>query len=585
MKRIQSLLITGAVPENRNLIRLFSDASPLAELFSWAVSLEEGMHMLKRQSFDLLFLDISSKGGLPENAFYLIHRQFPKMPVIVITDKEDEATILPLLRSDAQDYLIRGRITPELIGHTAAFAIERYRMRISLKQKTEQIQFLKESLEAIIRQSADAILMIDESGHICFANPAAAEIFGRSQHDLIGQDFGFPVSANQTMELDLVCPGGKKRVIELKTVWIDWKNSHAYLASIRDITAQKERQRHMQMLSFHDQLTGLYNRAYFDENSKNWNTEDSLPLGLIVGDVDNLKLSNDTLGHQYGDRMLVSIVSVMQKVCRPQDIMIRYGGDEFIILVPRCTELQIRQMIRDIQSACANLMTENVPSSISMGYAVKYHINQPLLHLLHQADRNMYGNKLACGRGRPNFYLLSLEDSLQKKDTVTSEHAVRVRETCFRFSVFLGLDMRTAKRCALVAALHDIGKIAIPSSILNKEGPLDDEEWEIMKHHPAIGCRMIKDLPGMNDVAEAILSHHERWDGKGYPRGIADSQIPLTARILSLVDAFDAMTHDRPYRKAMKNEKALNEILRCRGTQFDPRLSDEFIRFIKKKHH
>ena len=265
--------------------------------------------------------------------------------------------------------------------------------------------------------------------------------------------------------------------------------------------------------------------------------------------------------------------------------MIRYGGDEFIILVPRCTELQIRQMIRDIQSACANLMTENVPSSISMGYAVKYHINQPLLHLLHQADRNMYGNKLACGRGRPNFYLLSLEDSLQKKDTVTSEHAVRVRETCFRFSVFLGLDMRTAKRCALVAALHDIGKIAIPSSILNKEGPLDDEEWEIMKHHPAIGCRMIKDLPGMNDVAEAILSHHERWDGKGYPRGIADSQIPLTARILSLVDAFDAMTHDRPYRKAMKNEKALNEILRCRGTQFDPRLSDEFIRFIKKKHH
>lgn len=106
-----------------------------------------------------------------------------------------------------------------------------------------------------------------------------------------------------------------------------------------------------------------------------------------------------------------------------------------------------------------------------------------------------------------------------------------------------------------------------------------------MKHHPAIGCRMIKDLPGMNDVAEAILSHHERWDGKGYPRGIADSQIPLTARILSLVDAFDAMTHDRPYRKAMKNEKALNEILRCRGTQFDPRLSDEFIRFIKKKHH
>ena len=166
--------------------------------------------MLKRQSFDLLFLDISSKGGLPENAFYLIHRQFPKMPVIVITDKEDEATILPLLRSDAQDYLIRGRITPELIGHTAAFAIERYRMRISLKQKTEQIQFLKESLEAIIRQSADAILMIDESGHICFANPAAAEIFGRSQCDLIGQEFGFPVSANQTMELNLVCPEGKK---------------------------------------------------------------------------------------------------------------------------------------------------------------------------------------------------------------------------------------------------------------------------------------------------------------------------------------------------------------------------------------
>jgi HD-GYP domain-containing protein (c-di-GMP phosphodiesterase class II) len=171
----------------------------------------------------------------------------------------------------------------------------------------------------------------------------------------------------------------------------------------------------------------------------------------------------------------------------------------------------------------------------------------------------------------------SLQQSLQEKSWETEKHTMRLRAIVTRLAKALDLSRAVIDDLALLAALHDIGKIAIPDDILNKPGPLTEEEWTIMKRHPEIGYRIARTSPELVSIAEYILSHHERWDGKGYPRGLVGENIPLPARLLSVADAFDAMTSDRPYRKAMSAQQALAELERNAGTQFDPDVVAAFV--------
>lgn len=582
MKNIELLLIEDNPDDVEILKELFADAGYSTSGFVHADELSAGIELLNDRSFEIILLDMSLPDSCGADTFFSIHEKATETPIIIITGNRNEEMIGELLQNGAQDYWIKGAIDPDALSRSIYYSIERQRLLVKLKRKTDEVQALQQSLEHIVTNNADAIMVIDSHGVIRFANPAAAEIFNRDQKEMLGSDFGFSVSTERALEIDVVRRDGRAAVAELRAVEITWEGEPAHLASIRDITEQKNLQNEMQRLSFYDSLTGLYNRAYFNEEAQRLDNGRNYPLCLIMGDVNNLKLVNDALGHNEGDRLLISVALVLKQACRKNDIVVRLGGDEFAVLLTKCDEVIATRVVNSIKTLCENIPSESIPVSIALGMAVKNTPEQSIHDLMNRADERMYVNKLSAKRGKYSSFLSSLEKSLCEKDYVTAEHAVRVRELATRFGTELRLNDFVIDELSLLASLHDIGKIVIPESILKKPGPLTPGEWEIVRKHPVTGYRITRVTYGMNAVAEDILSHHERWDGSGYPHGLKGDQIPIASRLLSIVDTFDVMTHDRPYKKAFTNQQALDEIYRCRGTQFDPQLADAFLGYFDK---
>lgn len=582
MRKISILLIEDNPDDVELMKELLLEANFSLSDFVYTDELSSALEILENKNFEIVLLDMSLPDSSGSNTFYKLWNKIPETPIIVITGNRNEKITGDLLQNGAQDYLVKGSIEPDLLVHSIDHAIERQRLLVSLKHKTEEIQSLRESLEHIVSNNADAIMVIDQQGIIRFANPAAAKVLNREQEELTNQDFGFPVDTGKPLELDIVRRDGKETVAELRAVEITWKNKFAYLASIRDITERKKQQDEMMWMSFRDNLTGLYNRAFFEEEAKRLDNEKNFPLSLIMGDLNNLKLINDALGHNEGDRRLVIVSRILKESCRKNDVVVRFGGDEFVILLPKCDEETAMRIIDDIKTACESIISNSIPVSISLGTAVKHEQGLSISDLLKLADNRMYASKFAESKSMRSSFIITLEKSLYEKDYITANHAVRVRELGTQFGTYLGLKGSDIDELAVLASLHDIGKITIPESILKKAGPLTDEEWEIIKKHPETGYRITKAMHGMDIIAEDILSHHERWDGNGYPKGLKGVQIPLASRILSIIDSFDVMTHERPYKKVLNKREAINEIKNCSGSQFDPNLVEAFMTFFEK---
>jgi|GEM_PF-2413626 len=538
------------------------------------------LELLEKERFDIVLLDMSLLDSFGSGTFYRLRDKMPETPIIVITGNKDEALIDILLQNGAQDCLIKGSMDPGLLMHSINYALERQRLLTSLNHKTQQLQSLKESLEYIISNNADAIIIVDLQGIIRFANQAAAGILNCRQEEIIGKDFGFPVLINRTMEINIVRGDGLAIVAEMRVVEINWKNKPAYLAAVRDTTERKKMETEIMQTDFYDKLTGLYNRAFFNEELKRLDTERNLPVCLIIGDVNNFKLINDALGHAEGDRLLVDIARIFKRSCRKEDIVIRLAGDEFAILLPKCNERDAKRIKDNIKEACKNLTHYSIPVSIALGIAVKHEHGQSASDVFELADNRMYTNKLVESKSTRSSVITMLEKAMYEKDYLTEEHTVRVRELSIQFAIHLGLNDSIIDELAILASLHDIGKIAVPEHILKKEGPLNDEEWEIIKKHPQTGYQIANVTHGISHIAEDILFHHERWDGKGYPQKLKEKQIPFASRLLSIIDAFDVMIHDRPYKKAMSEKDAVNEIIICSCSQFDPELSNAFVNYL-----
>lgn len=397
MKNMTILLIEDNPDDAELLKELLWEADCSLDGFVHVSDLTTALELVEGKSFEVVLLDMSLPDSFGNNTFYRLRDKIPETPVIIITGNRDDATIGDVLQNGAQDYLIKGVIDPHSLIHSINYAIERQRLLVSLNQKAQEIQSLKESLERIVTNNADAIMVIDQHGIIRFANPAAAGIFNREQEELVGRDFGFPVAAekNLEIELDIIRKDGRSTVAELRGVVITWNSKPAYLVSVRDITEQKQLQNEIRRLSFHDNLTGLYNRAYFDEEVKRLDTKRNYPLCFVMGDVNNLKLVNDALGHQEGDRLLVAIADILKKSCRGDDIVVRLGGDEFVILLPKCDEKAAMRIVHNIKTSCKNIVSHSIPASIALGVAAKYRPDQSVAELLNLADNRMYANKFA----------------------------------------------------------------------------------------------------------------------------------------------------------------------------------------------
>ncbi len=350
----------------------------------------------------------------------------------------------------------------------------------------------------------------------------------------------------------------------------------------RNITERKLLEEKLRYLSYTDALTGLYNRLSFEEKIAELNHEQYLPLGIVMGDVNGLKLVNDTLGHLEGDKLLKNIAEILENVCQDKGLVFRWGGDEFIILLPNCNENICEEVINEIIHCCNKCTYDFVQLSIALGESIKHTTEEDVYHCIKEVEEKLYKRKLRDKKSIRSTIMDSLRKSLQEKNTETEEHTERVAQYAYAIGEDLNFKMSELDELYLVANLHDIGKIAINEDILLKPGKLSKEEFEIMKTHTEKGYRIIQASGNLETIAKCVLCHHEKWDGTGYPLGLCGNNIPLMSRIITVVDSYDVMTHERPYKKAMTKKDAIEELKRCAGTQFDPNIVSIFLNHLNK---
>ncbi|MCF8024763.1 MAG: diguanylate cyclase [Desulfobacteraceae bacterium] len=603
----------------------------------------------------------------------------------------------------------------------------------ALREKERRLQSVEAELQAaydklnkLVEFNSDGIMVIDPEGTILFINPAAAHMFGRTESDLLGEQFGYPLTPGESTEIELLSGSGGVKVAELRTSKTQWEGKAAILVSLRDITTRKQTEqelreneeeltaiyenaplimmlvdkerkirkvnrftgrfvdlsveemegkrggealycihhledprgcgfgpqceqctirntvlktfetgrnhdhleasltlkrqdqhkeytfllstkllRHaeeslvlltimditerkkaeenLRRMGFRDSMTNLYNRNFFEEEMNRLQDGRHSPIGIIICDVDGLKFINDTLGHQSGDEIVINIADILQKNFRASDIVARVGGDEFAILLPGVDQDIAEKLVRRLRRAVEDHNNTNpgLPVSLSIGYAVSPKQPVDMQALFREADDRMYRDKLQQEKSSRSAPVQALTKAIEARDFETEGHSERLKELATSLARAMDLGGDTANDLLLLAKFHDLGKVGIPDDILFKPGPLTEQEMMEMQKHSEIGYRIAQSVPDLAPIAELVLWHHERWDGQGYPQGLKGEEIPLCCRILAIVDAYDAMTSHRPYRKAVLPAEAVEELRRCAGSQFDPNLVEEFIKIAQ----
>ncbi len=382
------------------------------------------------------------------------------------------------------------------------------------------------------------------------------------------------------------------RIDDGKEIWVHGlgvfeRNSEGkttnFIGTIQDITKRKKTEEDLKYFSYHDQLTGLYNRKYYEDELSRIDVDENLPLSIVMADVNGMKVFNDAFGHKRGDALLKKAAELFQSVCEKKYILSRWGGDEFVLILPQTDANAASEFIDRVKSLLVHEYMNDINLSISFGCDTKKNTLEDIQSIQIKAEDNMYKQKMMEGESLRGNAITTIIRTLYEKNPREERHSSRVSELCQVIGKELKLSRIDIQKLKVVGMLHDIGKIAIEESILNKPGSLTKEEFEEVKKHPDIGFRILSSSFEMKELANLTLFHHERWDGKGYPQGLKGEEIPVLSRIISIADSYDAMTSDRPYRKALTKEEAIDQILENLGSQFDPRIAKAFVENIREK--
>jgi diguanylate cyclase (GGDEF)-like protein/PAS domain S-box-containing protein len=477
---------------------------------------------------------------------------------------------------------------------------------ITRRKKEEESRLGREKsfFNALMDYLSESIFFKDKESRFVRINKATAEKFGLSSpEEAVGKtdfDIFSEEHARQAFKDEQLIIKTGTPIINLeeketyedkadrwastsKFPWYDENNNIIGIFGItRDVTDRKNSEEKIRYLSFHDTLTGLYNRAYFEEEIKRLDTERQLPLTMLMGDVNGLKIINDAYGHLKGDLFLKTIADILKECFREEDIVSRWGGDEFIIMLPRTPGEYVKDIVKRIKKLCKERSTDDLPLSISIGFATKKLASENIDKILKEAEDKMYKNKIADSRSTNEIIISSLKENLRKEGSKSEEQSALLRRYALSIGRKLSLNNERLEELKLLMDVYNIGKLALADEIMSKPGRLTREEWKIIKKLPEIGYRIAESSNTLKSISEAILSHYEWYNGSGYPRGIKGDDIPVISRISFIINSYEAMAKDRPYRKRMSKSQIINEIKKYSGIQFDPKIARIFLGLLEE---
>ena len=471
----------------------------------------------------------------------------------------------------------------------------------------QQRDMEKEKFKATLLSVGDGIIATDRQGNIAVMNQVAEHLTEWSQQEAFGKPFeqvfniihertekpcsnpaNHVLRTGETVELAdetaLITKTGKVIPIEDSAAPIRGKSEEITGAVIvfRDYSEKRKNEQALQYLSFHDHLTGLYNRRYMDGAIERLDKEKDPSVAVIAVDVNGLKLTNDAYGHHKGDELLKTVALILEKAVKKDSIIARISGDEFVILISQTTPEETETIVERIKSLSRRASFDSVIVSLAIGAAMRTAEDKDLWEVLRRSENRMFKNKVKHGKIMRSKTIETVLRSINLKYNKEQIHTERVSQYSESLGKALGLSEAETHNIKTIGVLHDIGKITVAPEILNKEERLSEEEWQQIKEHPVTGYNILKGVEEYAEFADAVLHHHERWDGKGYPAGLKGKEIPYYARIITVVDAYEAMTAHRSYQKPKTVEEAAAELRRCAGTQFDPVIVEVFVKELLK---
>ena len=471
--------------------------------------------------------------------------------------------------------------------------------------KDELLYFEHQMFEKTLISIGDGVISIDKDRNIVFLNTVAEKLTGWLKDEAIGQsvyivfniinehtrsrneDIIEKVISSKTIRnlanhTILIAKNGSEKLIEDSAAPIFGKDNliSGVVIVFRDYTEKWEKLKKIEYINFHDDLTGLYNRRFFEEELLRLDTNRNLPLSIIMGDVNGLKLINDSFGHKVGDELLITCADAIKSACREDEIIARLGGDEFVIIISKTSDAQIEGIIDRIKSNLLNYRVSGLPVSVSFGFGTKISNEQDIHRILRESEDYMYRSKLFESLSMRSKTVEIISKTLFEKNDRELLHSKRVSKLCELLALKMGYDEDHIAFLKTTGLMHDIGKIAIEEIILNKAGKLTVNEYNEIKKHPEIGYRILSSVSEFSEAAIHVLQHHEKWDGTGYPKGLKGEEISVDARIIALADVYDAITSYRTYRNALSKDDAIVEIKSCLGTQFDPEIGSIFIELL-----
>lgn len=490
---------------------------------------------------------------------------------------------------------------------TLIFSFTLYRNNSEKEKAIIELKENKDKLQLILNSTAEAIYGMDIDGNCTFCNTSFLKMLGYNHpKELIGKNVHYQIHHSYKDGTPMLIDDckivnalnkGKGIHVNDEVFWrsdgtcfdVEYNSFPQFkegvligaVVTFMDITERKKIFDEIKYLSYFDSLTGLYNRTFLNVELKRLDIERNLPISIIMGDANGLKLTNDIFGHAAGDNLLITIAEVLKRVCRADDIISRIGGDEFIILLPKTEAVEALKIIMRIKDELSKEQLLAIRGNISMGSYTKIRPEEDISNIIDEAEEVMYYDKTLNRKTINTNNINTIIETLHSNSPRDKNHSENVSELSAKIGEVMNLNKGDIRVLRDAGYLHDIGKIVIEEDILSKNyDELTEEEYKKIRQHPVIGYRILNSFDETLGLAEPVLAHHENWDGSGYPKGLDSNDIPRLSRIIAVAEHYDSLINYRDKNKSSKIG-ALKEIKNQSGIKFDPEIVDIFIEMME----